>query len=56
MSVSGGKLSIEDFDPMETKRVPRSPRSVYACKSEGVLMKSLLYKPLETYLADCKDE
>lgn len=38
-------LSIEDFDIMETKQKVNSPRTLEACKAEGVLPKELLHVP-----------
>ena len=38
-------ISIEDFDPSETKKRINSPRSLEACKIEGILAKELLHIP-----------
>lgn len=46
---SKGLISIEDFDPMERKIKINSPRSLEACKIEGVLPKELLYIPKEKF-------
>ncbi|CAI2361509.1 unnamed protein product [Moneuplotes crassus] len=37
-------ISIADFDPMGTKRI-NSPRSLEACKLEGIMVKELLHVP-----------
>lgn len=37
-------ISIDDFDPMGTKRI-NSPRSLEACKLEGIMVKELLHVP-----------
>lgn len=38
-SEEGNKVSIEDFDPMEESKAPKSPRTLLACKAEGILPK-----------------
>jgi len=42
-------VSIDDFDPLEQHKKPNSPRTVEACRLEGIKPKELLYKPLDWY-------
>ncbi|CDW77247.1 UNKNOWN [Stylonychia lemnae] len=49
------KLSLDDMDLFESRKVIDSPMSIKACKMEGILPKELLYKPMEDYLKSCKD-
>ncbi len=37
-------LSLENYPPREDKRLINSPRSLEACKIEGILPQELLYK------------
>eukprot|EP00930_Biecheleria_cincta_P100220 TRINITY_DN91846_c0_g1_i1.p1 TRINITY_DN91846_c0_g1~~TRINITY_DN91846_c0_g1_i1.p1 ORF type:complete len:519 (+),score=199.39 TRINITY_DN91846_c0_g1_i1:130-1686(+) len=41
--------SLASFDEQNPKAVINSPRSLQACKSEGVLPQELIYKPLEAF-------
>jgi len=38
------KLSLDQLDMYESRRVVDSPLSIKACKVEGILPKELLYK------------
>ena len=40
-----GIISVEDMDPMEEKTKVNSPRTLEACKLEGILPKELLHVP-----------
>eukprot|EP00347_Sterkiella_histriomuscorum_P016780 403351881 len=42
-------ISIEDFNLYEQNEVINSPKSLYACRLEGIFPKELLYKPLNKY-------
>jgi hypothetical protein len=44
-----GAVSLATFDDRDTKSVVNSPRSLQACKLEGVLPQELLYKPPEAF-------
>merc|ERR1719478_1434172 len=41
--------SLENFDEKNPKSVITSPRSLQACKSEGVLSQELVFKPPEAF-------
>lgn len=43
------KLSIEDIALFETEKTVGTPRSLEACKREGITPKDLIYKPLEYF-------
>jgi hypothetical protein len=42
-------ISIENFDPQETKKRVNSPRTLEACKVEGILPKELLHIPQDKF-------
>jgi len=45
-------LSIAQYDEKDQTKEVNSPRSVLACKQEGIDPKELIYKPLEYYTRD----
>jgi hypothetical protein len=44
-----GTLSLADFNDRDPKGAVNSPRSLQACKMEGVLPQELMYKPPEAF-------
>lgn len=46
---TGDLISIDNFDPKETKRKVNSPRTLEACKLEGILPKELLHIPVDKF-------
>merc|ERR1719487_2979934 len=47
------KVSLADFAEYDPGAYVNSPRSLQACKSEGVVPIDLVYKPLETFSEKC---
>ena len=43
-------LSISSMDFYERNQLVNSPRSLYACRKEGILPSDLLYRPLEAFV------
>lgn len=43
------KLSLENFAKTDPRATINSPRSLQACKNEGVLVEELVYKPIEQF-------
>jgi len=44
-----GAVSLDNFNDMDPKSIVTSPRSLQACKLEGVLPQELAYKPIEHF-------
>lgn len=42
-------VSLDDFDESSPKAVINSPRSIQACKLEGILLAELVHKPIDNF-------
>lgn len=49
-------MTLENFDPFKPKARLNSPRSVDACKRQGIDPQELLYLALEEYKEKVKDK
>mmetsp|Transcript_146843 Transcript_146843/g.256218 ORF Transcript_146843/g.256218 Transcript_146843/m.256218 type:complete len:526 (+) Transcript_146843:138-1715(+) len=50
MSDKGMGVSLANFDETNAKTLISSPRSLQACKTEGVLPQELVFKPIEAFM------